>query len=234
MKQVITPDRKVVVLNDDGTWKYATATAAMLRRLKTTTVPANIVESLQGMFSKLGIHVIDTGEEFTCIHRDDHIEFVSGLKASDVDFAVEVFAFQLERLAAHVDAGELEEVEQFRIARTLFTAGTGKRHVMSNPLMSNSVLRRLIRGKNLMHVYLVSPDLAQEPDASYTVMFINDEWLVIPGLHGHPKRVLRVPIGEAIELQKHLFAGMKSGNLAKWMKIAKWYVDWRKRVEVTT
>jgi hypothetical protein len=99
--------------------------------------------------------------------------------------------------------------------------------------MSNSVLRRMIRGKNVMHVTMVSPDPAQEPDAHYTVIFINGEHLAVPGLHGTPGRVLRVPLPEVIELQRLMFAGLKAGSApSRWLKIAKSYVEWRKRVEV--
>ena len=232
MKQIITADRKVVILNDDGTWKYAPGTGSNLDQFRTRKVPSGIVEATIGMFSRLGIRVIETGEQFTCIHHGDRVEFIAGIDAANVDFTVEVYAFQLERLAAQISAGRLDDLEQFRITRTLFTAARGKRQLMAHPLMSNPILRQVIRGKNLMHVRLISPDPGEEPDAVYTVLFINREWLVIPGLYGTPKRVLRVPVSEVIALQKNLFAGMKSGDIKKWLKIAKWYVEWRKRVEV--
>jgi hypothetical protein len=80
-----------------------------------------------------------------------------------------------------VRRGRLDEVEQFRIACVFFTNSAGGRHIMNNPLMSNQVLRRIVRGKNLMHVTLVSPVPAEEPDAAFTVIFINGEQLVVRG-----------------------------------------------------
>jgi hypothetical protein len=180
------------------------------------------------------VKVIDTGEAFTCVHRGDRIEFVPGVNETSVDFTAQVYQFQLERLAEHMRRGTLDEVEQFRIACALFISAAGSRHIMANPLMANAALRRVIRGKNLMHVTLVSPDPTQEPDVTYTIMFINGEQLVVPGLHGKPLRILRVPFSDAIALEKNLFAGLKAGLApSKWIKIAKWYVDWRKRVEVS-
>jgi hypothetical protein len=235
MTALITPDRKVVLLRDDGTWKYASAAGSTLERLKTLSVPPAVAETVKGMFSQLGVRVIDTGEAFTCIHRGDSVEFMSGVNERTVDFTVQVYQFQLERLAEYIRKGTIDEVEQFRIACALFATAAGSRHIMNNPLMSNGVLRRMIRGKNLMHVTLVSPDAAQEPDVVYTIIFINGEQVVVPGLHGTPLRILRVPVADAITLQKNLFAGMKAGAApAKWIKIAKWYVEWRKRVEVTS
>jgi hypothetical protein len=235
MMTVITPDRKVVLLRDDGTWTYGTAAGSTLDRLKTLSVPPAVAETVKGMFSQLGVRVIDTGDAFTCVHRGGSVEFVPGVNERTVDFTVQVYQFQLERLAGYVRKGTIDDVEQFRIACALFATAAGSRHIMGNPLMSNGVLRRMIRGKNLMHVTMLSPDPAQEPDAAYTIIFINGEHVVVPGLHGTPLRILRVPFADAIALQKNLFAGMKAGSaLTKWVKIAKWYVDWRKRVEVTS
>jgi len=233
MTTVITRDGKAVVLHDDGTWKYAAVGGSTVERLKALTVPPAIADTVKGLFTQLGVRVIDTGEAFTCVHRGERVDFVSGLDERTVDFAVQVYQFQLERLAGYIQQGTLADVEQFRIACALFATGTGSRHIMGNPLMSNGVLRRMIRGKNLMHVTMVSPDPAEERDAAFTILFINGEHVVVPGLHGTPLRVLRVPFADAVDLQKHLFAGMKAGLApSKWLAIAKWYMDWRKRVEV--
>ena len=235
MTALITRDRKVVLLRDDGTWKYSTAAGSTLERLKTLSVPPAVAETVKGMFSQLGVRVIDTGEAFTCVHRGNSVEFVPGVNERTVDFTVQAYQFQIERLAEYVRKGAIDEVEQFRIACALFAGAGGSRHIMGNPLMSNGLLRRMIRGKNLMHVTLVSPDQAQEPDAVFSIIFINGEQLVLPGRHGTPLRILQVPFADAIALQKNLFAGMKAGkHPSKWIKIAKWYVDWRKRVEVTS
>ena len=190
------------------------------------------MEAVRGLFGALGIRVTDTGEAFTCIHRGDRIEFVPGLDEAGVDFIVPVYQFQLARLADHLGRGSIDQLEQFRIVRALFATAAGRRHLLSNPLLSNATLRRIIRGKNLLQVTLVSPDPRQEPDATYTIVFVNQEQLVIPGLHGTPQRILRVGVREAIELQRQIYAGMKANDLGTWVTIARWYVDWRKRVEV--
>src|SRR5262249_12252575 len=171
MTTVITPDRKVVHLHDDGTWKYATDSGSILERLKTLSIPPAVIEPTQGMFSQIGVRVIDTGEAFTCLHHGDRVEFVRGVNETAVDFTVRVYQFQLLRLAEYIRQGRLDEVEQFRIACTFFINSAGSRHIIANPLMSNQVLRRIVRGKNLMHVTLLSPDPAEEPDAAYTIIF---------------------------------------------------------------
>jgi hypothetical protein len=180
------------------------------------------------------VKVIDSGEAFTCKQYGDRVEIVAGVEEASVDFVVHVHQFQLERLAQGISRGALDDLELFRVVTTLFGTATGRRHLLRNPLMSSSVLRRMIRGKNLMHVTLVSPNPDEEPDSTYTILFINGEQLVVPGLHGTPLRILRVPLADAIALQRNFYAGLKAGLApAKWIKIARWYVQWRKRVDVT-
>ena len=204
-----------------------------LARLSLLPIPPAMAATVEGMFSRLGVRVVETGETLTCIHNGTRIEFVAGIDEGAVDFTVRVHLFQIDRLVEHVRRGALSEVEQFRIACAIFAGAAGSRHVTSNPLMANPVLRKMIRGKNLMHVTLVSPNQTEEPDVAYTIIFINGEQLIVPGHYGKPLRMLRVPFKDAVELQKNLFAGMKAGkDPSKWIRIAKWYLEWRKRVEV--
>jgi hypothetical protein len=232
MQPVVIPEGRVVLLKEDGTWTYATPAGSMFETLRALPVPSSIVDAVRGLFSAVGIRVLDTGETFTCMQRVDTVEFTPGIDETAVDLTVPVYEFQLARLAACVASGTLDDLEQFRIVRALFATATGRRHILANPLMSNPVLRRIIRGKNVLHVSLVSPDQRQERDADYTVIFVNREHLVVPGLHGTPGRTLRVRVPEALELQRQIAAGMRSGDLATWARIARWYVDWRTRVEV--
>jgi hypothetical protein len=58
------------------------------------------------------------------------------------------------------------------------------------------------------------------------------EQLVVPGLHGKPLRVLRVPVADAITFQRHVCAGLNADDLTSWIKIAKSYLERRSRVEV--
>jgi len=81
-------------------------------------------------------------------------------------------------------------------------------------------------------VYLISPDPEQEENATFTLIYVNKGWLVIQGLQGEPERIFRVSVADALELQRHLFAGMKAGSWLEWLKIGRWYVGWRKKVEV--
>jgi len=232
-KRIITSDRKVIILNDDGTWEYAAPSGSTLEKWKSLELPSNVSELFQGLFEKVGVRIIDTGEELTCIQRGDRFEFAAGVDEASVDFSVEIYAFQADRLTEHIAQGKIDELEGFRIARELFASrSTGRANIRNNPLISNVILRRLIGGKNLIHVHLISPDPQQEENATFTLIYVNNGWLVIPGLQGEPERTFRVSVAHALELQRHLFAGMKAGSWLEWLKIGRWYVGWRKKVEV--
>ena len=104
--------------------------------------------------------------------------------------------------------------------------------VVDTPLSSTPSLRRVIRAKNLIHVHLISPDPAQEPDATFSIIHVNRHSLLVPGLHGAPERVFRLAVRDALELQRVLMQGLKGGGASKWLGIAAWYIAWRKRVQV--
>ena len=126
----------------------------------------------------------------------------------------------------------LDDMELFRITEVLFEHGAGPRHLSGNPLVANPILRLMIRGKQLLHITLVSPDPDQGPDARWTMAFVAGQWLQLPGHHGTPQRVLRAEVSDAIEVQRLLYAGMKADTFGSWMKIGREYVSWRRRVEV--
>lgn len=232
MQRLITKDGKIVILKDDGTWAYEKPAGSALAVWKSLKIPANVLELFKGLFTKAGVSVMDTGEAFTCLHHGDRIELIEGLDEKKVDFTVELYRYQIVRLAEHVSKGRIDELEQFHVARALFSRkGGGGANPLKNPLMSHPVLRRIIRGKNLIHACLRSPDAGEEKDAHFTLIYVNESWLVVPGLYGQPGRVFNLTVSDALELQKQLFAGMKADKVSEWVAIAKWYVEWRKRVE---
>ncbi len=178
VKRIITSDQKVVILNDDGTWQYATSSGSTLEKWKSLELSADVIGLFKGLFEKLGVRIIDTGEALTCIQRGDQIEFALGVDEDSVDFTVQVYGFQVDRLAEHIATGKIDELERFRIAREFFGRNSrGKANILSNPLISNSILRRLIGGKNLIHMYLISPDPEQEENATFTLIYVNKGWL---------------------------------------------------------
>lgn len=233
MQHLLCEDGRVARLHDDGTWAYAPTTGFALDLLRVHPISPEVAQAVHGLFERIGMRVVETGEEVTATHRGEAIEFTAGVDAADVDFIIPLFLFQVERLSGYFEGGRLDEMELFRITEALFEHGAGPRHLLGNPLVSNPILRVLIRGKQLLHITLVSPDQAQGPDALWTMAFVNGQWLVVKGHHGVPQRVLRATVQDAIDVQRLLFKGMKAADFGTWRRLAGAYVEWRRRVEVT-
>lgn len=231
MRYLVSGDGEAFGLLDDGTWTPATSTGSGLDILRAKPVPLAAVEAVHGLFGSLGMRIVETGEELTCTHQGDAIEFTAGIDEASVDMVLPMHLYQIEQLAGFFGGGIVRDLEMFWITRALFATGSGQRHLLGNPLVSNPILRLMIRGKRLLHIIIISPEPEEERDALFTMAFAG-QWLVVPGHHGSPERVLRVPVSEAIEVQRLLHAGMKAGDLRTWMRIARDYVQWRRRVEV--
>jgi len=232
MRTIVTSDRKVVVLDDTGTWSYAPTSGSVFQRWTSLAIPRDLVELFRGIFERLGVRIIDTGEAWTCIHRGDRIEFVAGIDEAAVELTVPIYEYQAERLARHIQSGALDEMEWFRVARELMINAPAAGHLLvHNALSSSPMLRRVIRAKNLVHVFLISPDTKQEPDATFTFIYVNNGSLLVPGLHGAPERVFRLTVRDALELQRKMAAGRKTSSWAARVRLAYWYVRWRSRVQ---
>ena len=228
----ITRDNQVAVLNEDGTWEeYRFENAATsLERWQAIEVSPNVLEFFKQLFGRVGVHVIDTGEQFTTIVKETKVEFIEDIDENNVDYVVEIYSYQVDLLANYISNGELSDIEQFRILKVLVKSEIkGANNPLNNPLMSSSIFRWLIRGKNVLHVNLISPDPELEGDGHFTFLHA-DGWVVIEGLHGTPQRVLNVSLENALELQIKFYESMKANSWTQWYKTAKWYKKWRKKV----
>ncbi len=191
------------------------------------TQPPAIVDFFRGLFERVGVHIVDTGEEFAGHHCGDRIEFETNLNPSTVDYIVEIKSQQVERFANEVRSGAVSELEQYRILSALFTPATAA--MLKNPIMSQPSLRKLAGVEDLIHVHLRSPS-PEEADVAHTLIYANRQWLVLPGLHGIPARIYRLNMAQALEYQRRAFEALKENNLGTWTSFATWYRDWRKSV----
>ncbi len=160
-------------------------------------------------FDKVGVRVIDTGEELTCIQYADSATFHEGIDKNDVDFIVDIYSYQVDRLASHVRTGEASEVEQFRIPTTLFTpiATAGFNNPTVGVFMTGRFFSWFIKRKNITHMYFISPEPVEEPDIHYSLLFINRQWLLVPDFYGKPERVFKIEKQKGLELHRKMFSG---------------------------
>jgi len=200
---------------------------SILEKWRSLTQPPSIVAFFRGLFERVGIRVTNTGEQFAGRHSGDRIDFEPTLEPGKVDFIVEIQSSQVDRLAAHVREGEIDEAEQYRIVSTLFTSATAA--MLKNPVISHPWLRWIAGVEDLIHVHL-QPAPPTEPAVQHTLICANRQWLVLPGLHGKARRVYRLSSADALFYHKRVFATLKSNRWRDWIKFAFWYRGWRKKV----
>jgi len=234
MQFVKTANDKIVELHRDGTWRYSESHGPSLKRLQGITQSPDVVNLVKGLFSKIGVRVIDTNEAFTCTHTGDQLEFTEGINKEDIEFCLDVNAYQIDGVLRNMAEGYHSELARFYLISKFFLSSpAGKRNSLNNPFVSNPILRFIINGKNIVHCYLKSPKPSQEKDVTYTLFHLNGHWNIAHGLYGEPKRILDVSVEDAFDLQRHLYEAMKSDSFIEWYKTAKWYVGWREKVERT-
>ena len=190
------------------------------------------------LFERIGIRVVDTGEELSCYHRGIHIDFKEQLDESNVDYVIELTTKQVDALVELVSVGDLDEAMRYSILKTLFAPAIEasinpspclKGVTTSTSLISNTLLRRLLRMENLIHVYIVSP-VQGEPDVGNTLVFENKEWKVFPGLRGTPGRIFRLTIDDALGFHSQAHRALKANTKIGWLKFGVWYLRWRRVV----
>ena len=195
------------------------------------TQTPEIVQFFLGLFDSIGVRISDTGEEFTCTHRGDHLRFKSGLDAGFLDYIVDIQSFQIDRLVEHTKSGALDEIEKYRVISTIFTQATAA--TLKIPILSHPILRWLAGAEDVIHVYLKSPS-EQERDVAHTLIFAGGQWIVISGLHGKPGRIYKLDMQDAHNYQRHAFLAIKHRGVKELFAFSQWYRSWRSSVSMTS
>jgi hypothetical protein len=187
-----------------------------------------MVDYFQGVFSKVGITVEESGEQFTALHQGDRVSFAPGLDP-DAEFVVPLKQQNVDNLIAFAADGEFDAEESWRIVQILFTPLT--RAALQSPAVTRNWLRWLSGVEPVIHVNLLNPNGGEA--ASHTLAFAGNQWLVIPGLHGRPGRTYRLTPAQALEFQRKLYQALKSDTTSGWWGFANWYRAWRVSVSST-
>ena len=181
-----------------------------------------IVEIFRGLFDVMAITIEETGEELTVRMGEDGINIEPGLPDS-YDFLVPIKLENVHNMVSHVADGRLDAFEIWRIIGVLFTPLT--RETMRNPVLSKTILRKLVGIEDLIHVQLLGPEAEQV--ANHTLAFAGGQWLVIEGLHGRAGRTFAMTGEDCISYQKQVFRAIKADSFMGWLRFARWYVKWR-------
>lgn len=190
--------------------------------------PASFVEFFKGTFTRLGITVVETGEQFTVVHQGDRFAFEPGAK--DVEVVVPVTQHNVDDLLARAGDGTLDDDDAYDIMSVLFTPLT--REVLKHPVSADNNLRQLAGVEQRMHIVLLAADGSD--GATHTLVYDNGTWDVLGGLQGTAQRTFRMTPAQAIDYQRHAYEALRANSPAGWTAFSTWYKRWRETCSSTT
>ena len=229
----ITRDNRVVNLKDDGTWEYVTSPQSSLDTWQDIEQTPAALAFFKDLFNRAGVRVLDTDEAFTCVQTGRGIEFIDSLDEDSVDYTVQIYAYQVERLADYLQTGGIDEIEQYRIVRSLYApiASAALKNTAVLRFMINSLISLLINRKRVVHIELLSSDPGQESHAYFTLLGVSKQWLMLEGHHGAPYRVFRMSHLDVLAMCKRVTTTTRTGGWIGLARLAMWYVGWRNKVQ---
>ncbi|MEM6335928.1 MAG: hypothetical protein AAF752_05130 [Bacteroidota bacterium] len=184
-----------------------------------------LVQYFEGVFSRIGVEVTDTGETLTVRHEGATVSFHPGLQTG-VDFVVPLSSEQIDLLAHYTEDGRIDAQESWRIVRAMFTPMT--QATLAHPVFAGRTLRRIAGAEDLIHVRLLSP--GPEPAAEHTLAYTAGQWIVTPGLLGKPMRTYSLTPEQALDYQRRVYSAMQKDSAIGWTRFAAWYRRWRVNV----
>jgi hypothetical protein len=223
----------VVNLKDDSTWEYLTFPQSSLDTLQAIKQTPAALKLFHGLFDIAGVRVLDTGETFTCVQADTGIEFIDGINENNVAYTVQIHAYQAERLARYLRKEDIDEIEQYRIVRSLYEpmASAALKNTGVLWFMNNSLISLLVNRKRVVHIELLSPNPEQENHAYYTLLGVSNQCLILDGHHGTPDRTFSMNHLDVLEMCRHVTTTLRTEGWVGWIRLAKWYIGWRKKVQ---
>jgi hypothetical protein len=182
----------------------------------------------KGLFTQAHVEIVDTGEHFTIVHHGDRAEVVLGFQAEKPNFVVPLESENIRRLSAAFADNVIDAQEQYRIVK--FMLKPCLKASLEMPILRHASLQKIVKVDTHWQEALLDPQ--GNEDEQLTVIYVNHQWLVIPGYHGKPQRRLRLTPAQLLDFQRRVFEADQAGKLAGWVKLARWYVKWREEITV--
>lgn len=189
---------------------------------------SSAVEWFKGLFQQVHLEITDTGEKFTILHHGDRVEVITGFQTKDPNFVIPLESENIQRLVAAFEDDAINPQEEYRIVK--FMLKPCLKAALEMPILNNTAIQKIVKVDTHWQEALLDPQ--GNEDEQVTVVYVNKQWLVLPGYHGKPQRRLLLSPKQLLEFQRRVLAADASGNLSKWMELARWYVDYRKEVTV--
>lgn len=198
------------------------------QQLEQLTQKRSAVEWFRGLFSQVHLEITDTGEKFTILHHGDRAEIIPGFHAKKPNFVIPLASESIGGLTRAFSDDRIDTQEEYKIVRFMLVPCL--RAALEMPILNNPALVKIVRVDTHWQEALLDPSGRQ--DVQVTIVYVNKQWLVIPGFHGKPKRRLLLTPEQLMDFQRRVLAADASGKLSEWTKLARWYVNWREEISV--
>jgi hypothetical protein len=199
-----------------------------LQHLQALTQKKSAIEWFKGLFKQVHLEITDTGEKFTILHHGDRGEVLEGFKVAKPNFVVPLESENIRRLTAAFSDDTIDAQEQYRIVK--FMLKPCLRAALTMPILKNKTLLNIVKVDTHWQEAILDPQ--GNEDEQVTVIYVNKQWLVIPGYHGTPQRRLRLKPEQLLDFQRRIFQADEDGKISTWVKLARWYVKWREEITV--
>lgn len=195
-------------------------------QLEQLTQKKSVVNWFNGLFTQLHLEITDTGEKFTILHHGDRAEVVSGFQAKKPNFIIPLMSENVGNLVHAFSDDTIDAQEEYRIVKFMLVPCL--RAALAMPVLNNAVVHKIVKIDTHWQEVLLDPN--GNEDVQVTIIYVNKQWLVIPGLHGTPNRRLALTPAQLMDFQRRVLAADASGKISDWAGLAKWYADWREEI----
>lgn len=196
--------------------------------LEQLTRKKSVLDWFKGLFTQVHLEITDTGEKFTILHHGDSAEVVSGFHAKKPNFIIPLKSENVGNLVQAFSDDRIDAQEEYRIVKFMMVPCL--RAALAMPILNNTAVHKIVKVDTHWQEVLIDP--SGNEDLQLTIIYVNKQWLVIPGLHGAPTRRLALTPAQLLDFQRRVLAADASGKVSDWASLAKWYVDWREEITV--
>jgi hypothetical protein len=188
-----------------------------------------MVAFFKGTFDTLNFTVKETGERFYLVHEGNRMRVMGGV-AGHADLEVPITQAQADIVARLAADGTLDDADAFAVMRILFSPVA--RAFLTGSFLNNEIIRKLAGVEDLIHITFWTD--GRPESSSVTLKAVGNQWYVLDGLEGKPKRVFRLNPADSLDYMRHVYTTRKSLNPKVWVSFVNWYFAWRDRVSVAS
>jgi hypothetical protein len=186
-----------------------------------------MVTFYRGTFDALNFTVKETGERFCLVFGGDKVSLMGG-RYGLADLDVTITQANVDAVARLAADGRFDGQDPFEVMQVLYAPIA--RAFFTGSFLNNEIIRKFAGVEDLIHITFLNPGRPEGP--SVTLKAEGNQWYVIDGLEGKPKRVFRLNEAETLNYMHQVHKTRKSENPMMWLEFVDWYRKWKDQVSV--